>query len=138
MLDHRVADGGLGFRRQAAGGRGGCGNIKNKDQFAPPPAVMDPSHYKHSSASSANMGKEMVSSLAENMLDHQVADDRLGSRRQAAGGRGGCGNIVNKDQFAPPPAPMGASLEVETAANRVGGLPNGGRSRCLPTEGLRD
>lgn len=37
----------------------------------------------------------------------------------AAGGRGGSGNIVNKDQVAPPPAPMDPSLEVETAPNRL-------------------
>ena len=59
MLDHRVADGG----RQVASGRGGRGNIKTKDQFAPPPIPMDRSHCKHSSASSANMPKEMVSWL---------------------------------------------------------------------------
>jgi len=78
---------------QAASGRGGRGNIVKKDQIAPLPAPMDPSHYRHSSTSSAN--------------------------EKAAGGRGGRGNIANKDQFAPPPAPMGASLEVETATNRL-------------------
>lgn len=61
----------------------------------------------------------------------------LGFRRQvAAGGRGGSGNIVNKDQVAPPPAPMDPSLEIETAPNRVGGFQNGGRRRCRRTEGL--
>jgi len=35
------------------------------------------------------------------------------------GGRGGRGNIVNKDQVAPPPAPMEPCLEVETARDRL-------------------
>ena len=63
-----------------------------------------------------------------------MADDGLGFRRQAAGGRGGCGNIANKDQFAPPPPPMRVSLEVQTVANRVGVLPNSRRSRCPGTD----
>lgn len=36
-----------------------------------------------------------------------------------AGGRGGIGNIVKKEQIAPPPAPLEPSLEVETSRDRL-------------------
>ena len=78
----------------AAGGRGGSGNIVNKDWVAPPPAPSrhrrhsTMSHRKHSSLSSANMSGRffsrekgaMVSWLyfAEIILDHRVTDDGSG------------------------------------------------------------